>query len=176
MKHRKEINKLSLRSFDSFLEWKSDEELSSLLAKEIFPGSSSELELEFKKIHHPEFTQILLVKGNFEATLKEHCVKCLTPLKSQIDLPLNMAFIAEQYIGDSFWEETLEYPFENHLFEIFYRGQREKVDLKDAISQTIEENRNPYPLHSSDCKGLCSTCGVDLNQTICSHHCKEPLN
>jgi uncharacterized protein len=42
------------------------------------------------------------------------------------------------------------------------------IDLRDDLRQVLLMALNPYPLCGPDCRGLCPSCGTNLNQGSCS--------
>jgi uncharacterized protein len=50
----------------------------------------------------------------------------------------------------------------------FVISQNHTVDLGEAIRQHLVLAVEMVPLHSPDCKGLCPTCGVNLNVEKCT--------
>jgi uncharacterized protein len=51
--------------------------------------------------------------------------------------------------------------------EELYRGKT--IDLAPALREQVLLATPPSPLCREDCKGLCATCGKDLNQGDCGH-------
>ena len=48
------------------------------------------------------------------------------------------------------------------------------VDITDDVRQEIILAYPMIPMCRPDCKGLCSTCGQNLNVTLCPHRATEP--
>ena len=51
------------------------------------------------------------------------------------------------------------------LTTAFYRDDR--IDLVQMIREQMFLAMPMKPLHSDDCKGLCPSCGANLNETTC---------
>jgi uncharacterized protein len=71
-------------------------------------------------------------------------------------------------------------PFEVHVSEVYaYPDQPEfeegfvvdgdTIDLEPMVRDEVLLAVPSNPLHDDACKGLCSTCGEDLNTTNCGH-------
>ncbi|GAC1411861.1 MAG: DUF177 domain-containing protein [Actinomycetota bacterium] len=43
------------------------------------------------------------------------------------------------------------------------------IDLETMVRDEVLLGVPPHPLHSDECRGLCATCGEDLNQQDCGH-------
>ncbi len=48
-------------------------------------------------------------------------------------------------------------------------GSKDVVDITDDVRQEIILEYPMVPICRTDCKGLCSACGQNLNQTACEH-------
>ena len=103
----------------------------------------------------------ILIAGKVETTLRSHCVRCLKefsyPLSTTFELtlhPLKEAPAAEETeLGSEEMETSFFEGGEIHLSEI-------------ACEQIFLEI--PYqPLCEEGCKGLCPSCGQDLNLSSC---------
>ena len=83
------------------------------------------------------------------------CVRCLI----EFEQPLNMDF-SELYAfsARSVSESGLILPEDAH------------IDLEPIVREYLLIEIPISPLCRSDCKGLCSVCGQDLNEEICEHY------
>lgn len=98
--------------------------------------------------------QGLLVQGNFTGNAKQECVRCL----SEYDHPLTWEFL-ELYAFDrkSVTESGLIVPEDAH------------IDLQPLVREFALLEFPIKPLCKPDCKGLCVTCGENLNERDCGH-------
>jgi len=95
------------------------------------------------------------------------CIRCLNPSQQPIDLHLRDEFHSkiEVHTGFPLPEPDEEDPFyinENHL-----------VDLGETIREYALLELPMQPLCRPDCKGLCPTCGADLNANPCGCQSEE---
>lgn len=78
------------------------------------------------------------------------------------------------------WSETLEVPFE----QVFrYQPQDEDdeqwiengawIDLEPAVHDEVTLSLPLVPVCRPDCRGLCPTCGTNLNEDPCDGHPEE---
>jgi uncharacterized protein len=133
-------------------------------------GTNREFHFEFPSIHlKPDLDlndfagvakigrtpQGLLVQGKFQAKVTAECVRCLV----EFEQPLNMDF-SELYAFStrSVSESGLILPEDAH------------IDLEPLVREYFLIEIPISPLCRTDCKGLCSVCGQDLNEEICEHH------
>lgn len=98
--------------------------------------------------------QGLIVQGNFTGSAKQECVRCL----EEYDQPLTWEFI-ELYAFDrkSMTESGLMVPEDAH------------IDLQPLVREFALLEIPIKPLCKPDCKGLCVTCGENLNENDCGH-------
>jgi uncharacterized protein len=54
----------------------------------------------------------------------------------------------------------------------FYEG--DEIEPLEIVKEQLLISIPMVPLHSPDCKGLCSVCGADLNKTECGHERNAP--
>jgi uncharacterized protein len=87
----------------------------------------------------------LLVTLNAEARAQESCSRCL----KNVDVPIEIAF-EEEYVPDT-----------------FRIGPDFILDLREGVRQYILMSEPAKPLCRADCRGLCPSCGADLNEGAC---------
>jgi len=98
--------------------------------------------------------QGLLVQVKLQAKLPSECVRCL----SDIHLPLQIEFTdLYAFTINSVTDSNLRLPDDGHIS--LGPLVREYMILEIPIS----------PLCKPDCKGLCASCGENLNEITCDH-------
>jgi uncharacterized protein len=85
----------------------------------------------------------LLINGAITGTLGLSCVKCLEPFMFPVTIPLVLSYPAEQ----------------------------EEINIEPEIRELIVLNFPDHTVCSPECKGLCPSCGKNLNSCSCS--CKH---
>lgn len=101
----------------------------------------------------------LELEGAAETTLDTRCDRCLKPLTEEFTVPVT-TLLAEE-LED---EESDEIVLLEH-------GE---VDLDEVFSTACILSLDGKHLCGEDCKGLCPTCGADLNDGPCG--CKKELD
>ena len=98
--------------------------------------------------------QGLFVQGNFSGNAKQECVRCLT----EYDQPLAFEFL-ELYAFDrkSITESGLMVP------------EDANIDLQPLVREFALLEFPIKPICKPTCKGLCVTCGENLNERDCGH-------
>ncbi len=100
------------------------------------------------------------VCGTIKAEVPLDCARCLKNFSYLCDTSFCEEFIQSDIKSDLISTKVGE---DQDFF--FYRGNR--LDLTDAIRQNFLASLPYSPLCSPDCKGLCDTCGTDLNVDQC---------
>ncbi len=99
-------------------------------------------------------TEGLLVQVEGKAGMDSECVYCLKPFEQ----PLHLDFV-EMYTFQSHADENTELVLPDDLH----------INLKPLIREYFQLDIPINPACKSDCKGLCSICGNNLNTSDCQH-------
>jgi uncharacterized protein len=113
------------------------------------------LSLEGKKIK---------ARGSVNTIISLPCVSCLEHFELKINSKFDVILFPGKLIGEtnaSLNPDDMEY--------IFFDGNQ--IDLEKILVEQVNLFIPYKPLCSSDCKGLCSNCGVNLNYDNCQ--CKN---
>ena len=104
----------------------------------------------------------VVASGTVSTDLRVECSRCLEPFDLHVEAPINGLFLdpsAAQEVGDDEEWEPL---------------QGETIDLAPLIVSSLTVELPFAPLHDEECKGICPTCGVDLNCETCSCDADAP--
>jgi uncharacterized protein len=149
------------------LEWKEDRV--SLLA---YLKELSRIDFDFESPLHAEVKvrktgPTLLLTGSVDTILQLQCVRCLKefsfPLSSTFDLLL-------QPVKESSLEEEKELAEEDMESGFFEGGV---IHLSEIVCEQIFLEIPYQPLCNEGCKGLCQSCGKDLNLSECQCNREE---
>ena len=101
----------------------------------------------------------LLVRLGCELRLE--CVRCLGPVALPVDEDLDLVYLLRTApsAGAAGGERTLE---ASDMNVSFYDDDR--IQLADTVWEQLHLALPAKPLCSSDCRGLCSSCGADRNR------------
>ncbi|MDQ7094728.1 DUF177 domain-containing protein [Desulfosporosinus sp. PR] len=102
----------------------------------------------------------VMVSGTIETELNVICGRCLEPFKYPLKLPYQDEWIFPAQATEELLESAL-------LLE------KDDVDISQRIFEQIVLALPMKFVCSDDCRGLCLTCGANLNLTSCS--CKEDV-
>jgi uncharacterized protein len=103
-------------------------------------GSTIEIDARFESVHEG-----ILVTGDAFATASGECSRCLDPIDSAVEVEFQELFAYSGTSEDDFVVEN------------------ESIDLDQVIRDAVVLSLPFQPVCSSGCKGLCVTCGANLN-------------
>ena len=101
---------------------------------------------------------ILTLEGTLTAEMICYCDRCGTEFDSVKEMPLSVTIVEE---------DTADNP------ELFLL-EGDEIDLDEILSTCFVLDMETKFLCSEDCKGLCSTCGKNLNLGPCE--CRKPID
>jgi uncharacterized protein len=93
----------------------------------------------------------IVARGTVSFTATLRCNRCLTEWDEQMQVPLVEVFGSD------------DAPI----------GRDGTIDLEQVLRDETALSIPLAPLCSADCRGLCPTCGTDLNREPCSGHADE---
>ncbi|MBW6468445.1 MAG: DUF177 domain-containing protein [Coriobacteriia bacterium] len=100
--------------------------------------------------------EVILLSGTVQATARLDCSRCLEPfalaLTGVIDAIVSQTDDAEQRGVDQEW-----YPLDG-----------DTLDLLPAAEGALRVELPFAPVHDEECRGICPTCGCDLNRDSCT--------
>lgn len=97
----------------------------------------------------------VLVQGRVTGELRHECRRCLEPLTVPLAEDVSMFF--QSGIAES----------EAEADEVYALPERGDLDLGPAVREQVALAVPQFALCRDDCRGLCPTCGTDLNQGEC---------
>ncbi len=120
------------------------------------------------KIDFTNTGTLLLIEGNISTEIKFECGRCLTDFTMPVTSSIEEEFRLET-IGDSVQvlpidEEDIETGLVNNNI----------LDVQELVRQNLLVALPIGPLCKPECKGLCPTCGENLNVRKCSCPPVEP--
>jgi uncharacterized protein len=109
---------------------------------------------------HKDKDQFRLV-GTVKTTLELPCSRCLEPYVAPVDASFDLRYQPHRHnAGEG--EREIE---EDDLTTAFY--ENEEIDLGQLMREQFYLALPMKPLCSDDCRGLCPSCGANLNKTSC---------
>ncbi len=111
---------------------------------------------------------VLHISGRVKSDPLLECSRCLEHFNFGIDTELSIDLAPMNSLGADGEHELVG----SELDIEFYEG--DEIEPRDVIKEQLLISIPMVPLHSPDCKGLCSVCGVDLNKAECGHQRNAP--
>lgn len=105
--------------------------------------------------------EALLVSGTVEGDAKTSCVRCLETFEIPITGEIEGYFLLPGVEG----EPSEDMDMAEDEFDVL--GSDNVIDLEPLIRAAVLLDIPLVPLCRDDCKGLCSTCGANLNEGPC---------
>jgi uncharacterized protein len=99
----------------------------------------------------------IFVRGTLRTTVRQPCRRCLSPVELKIDETVDFLFADASEEGDD---------VDGEVYTIPARGGDE-LDLTDAVREQVLLNVPQFALCGEECRGLCPTCGANLNEGAC---------
>ena len=96
-----------------------------------------------------------LWRGTIRATALNECRRCLTPVRQEIDAPVDVLFSTDADAAD----DPSVYPLAEGSTHI---------DITEAVREELALAVAPLVLCRDECAGLCPKCGADLNAGPCA--------
>lgn len=105
---------------------------------------------------------VVKVEGELSIDLKMACSRCLEPVSKHTVIPVSELFKPVAKLAP---EEDVdgEEDNENEIIEV----EGDKLDLRPYVEEALLLYLPFAPLCSAECKGLCPSCGTDLNTGAC---------
>lgn len=98
------------------------------------------------------------LKGTISTLLELKCDRCLEPYDFPVHQDFEVIYTSEENVDK-----------DDHI--MYLPPQEIEIDLKPYVSDTIILNIPFKKVCSDNCKGLCVTCGANLNKETCT--CKD---
>lgn len=96
-----------------------------------------------------------ILKANVDFVLAGNCSRCLVDVDIPIKYNIDAYLMREEY-DEGDYEDCDVFSIEGST-----------IDLLNLIDSTLSLNMPQRVLCSENCKGICSSCGVDLNLESC---------
>lgn len=109
----------------------------------------------------PAGSGIFTIAGRAQAALLLECSRCLRSFSHAVDTEMHFDLAPLSSLGTAAEHELGKGELEME----FYQG--DELDPAELVREQVLITLPMVPLHSPDCKGLCSVCGADLNEAEC---------
>jgi uncharacterized protein len=109
----------------------------------------------------------VFARGTLQGWVEVACSRCVSPVRVAIDEKLQVTFLPRHRMPEEMegGDDELELT-EDDLDLYPYDGQ--EIDLEPLLREQLILAVPFAPLCSEECRGLCPSCGVDLNREGCA--------
>ncbi|MBI4639399.1 MAG: DUF177 domain-containing protein [Candidatus Tectomicrobia bacterium] len=114
--------------------------------------------------HVQKYRSTVFVRGRIFTVLEMECGRCLETFPYRLESELEVDYQPAPAQEESEEEVVLE---DKELLTMYYTGR--EINLTEAVRDQIALEIPIQPIFSEQCRGLCPTCGTNLN--IASCHC-----
>lgn len=104
----------------------------------------------------------LRVHGSIDTRIKLTCSRCLTEYATDVASKFTIIYTRS---AENQPEDEVELG-EEDLISVTYAG--DEIDFTDEIAEQVLLEVPYKPLCAEECRGLCASCGADLNSAACS--------
>jgi uncharacterized protein len=105
---------------------------------------------------------LISFQGQYKVEISTQCDLCLTPVTRRIEQRFSLTLISESGYDEP--EGDVELSLQSNDVE-FYQGQ--EINLTQYFEHQLLLDLPFSIVCSENCKGLCSICGANLNETQC---------
>jgi uncharacterized protein len=112
----------------------------------------------------------ILVRAHVDASIKEHCSRCLRPTVTPVSVDIDEEALPSVDIDTGLPLDTSAEP------EALRLDDHHQLDLEPSIRDAISLAEPIAPLCRPDCRGLCPTCGADLNVDALHLHTADDVD
>jgi uncharacterized protein len=109
--------------------------------------------------------EIVEIEGDVASTVWLPCSRCLKPFETSLNSHFSLTYMRPP--AESEWDDDsreIELNAED-LGMVYFQG--DKINLIDTIQEQVLMEFPFRVLCKPDCKGLCPSCGADLNENSC---------
>lgn len=107
------------------------------------------------------------LQGDIKTKVRARCDRCLNPVIVPVDTDFDVIYIPA---SDDALDENLELQKDDLNFSVFEEGA---IDIDELVREQVLLAMPSRLLCREECRGLCPTCGVDLNADTCPCGRKE---
>ena len=150
------------------------EEFESFPASKLLESGSEPFSIEFEGllkiqklsslINIQQSDEEYFCQAKINAEVEIECARCLESFVTEIDTETD-------FIACSQYEYEKNKDVADNEDYLFFEGGGLTVDLSSIFGQAIILAISLKPLCSDECRGLCSSCGINLNEKQCE--CKK---
>jgi len=110
----------------------------------------------------------ILARGAFQTAATVLCSRCSEPVTVAVSDQFEVLFVESAGASRS---QEIELTAQEMDIDTL---RDDRLDLSGLLRENVLLSLPFQPLCRADCRGLCPRCGVDMNETSCQCHVREP--
>lgn len=127
----------------------------------VVTGERTEPDIAHSSLRFMKFGKRVLVEGSVRVSVSMKCSRCLRDLSC----PLDIAF-KEEYSPSEELDREGEHELQGSELNLgFYSN--DEIDTGELVKEQVLLALPMKPLCSVECKGICPSCGANLNEVAC---------
>ena len=126
------------------------------------------------RLHASQNGELVQIIGSVATGADVPCSRCLEPFQLKIESDFSVTAAPESASEDNHSAGSDIELIAEEMDVIAYRG--DDIDLGDEIAQQVIMAIPFNPLCRETCRGLCSRCGTNLNETSCRCSSQDKKN
>ena len=131
-------------------------------------GKDINISVSIEKKHSTRLDDYILISGDVDVLYPAECVRCLEATNQNLSCSFSCCFIKSSFENSPEYKDSTEIYINSQDRDLhFYKGN--EIDVRAVVLEEIYVNKNHFPLHDPNCKGLCPVCGENLNLGSCKH-------
>ena len=112
----------------------------------------------------------ILATAELSTAIESHCTRCLRPVVEPINVRIEEEALPSIDIESGRPVDQTDEP------DVLRLDQNHELDLAQPVREAISLAEPITVLCRPDCRGLCSVCGVDLNEDPAHEHADEAVD
>lgn len=108
------------------------------------------------------FGRDVICRGTARTGVVQSCSRCLRDVNIDLEVETTFTFVPES--PRELQEEEIEVESQDPDFYYYQEG---RLNLRNPVRDSLIMALPLQPVCREDCKGLCSSCGADLNEGAC---------
>jgi uncharacterized protein len=104
--------------------------------------------------------QEFFCQGRVKARLELECARCLASYPVEISEDIDFIVCSETLVAERDIVDDEDY--------VYFKGNDLTVDIVEPVRQAMVLGLPLKPLCGESCKGLCPSCGANLNKSTCA--------
>ena len=112
----------------------------------------------------------ILARAHLTTALEETCSRCLSPISAAVAVDVDEEALPSVDLDTG---APLDVSAEPDALRL---DEHHELDLSEPVREAISLAEPIRPLCRPDCRGLCATCGADLNGDPAHHHDESEID